>query len=128
MTIQFSRYAVVGLATYVLFILLSSILVFLTLDSSMSIVIAFALVTFFHYVMSAKWIYVESDLREPLFGWKSARYLFAVALNLILILVVNRVLVMYTKSEFLSLVLAPAFSTIFNFFLMKKVVFRKTVS
>lgn len=124
MTIQFSRYAVVGLATYVLFITLSSTLVVLNINSSMSVVIAFVLGTLFNYVMSAKWVYVESDSREPLLGLKSARYLVAVAINLILILVLNKMFLIYTKSEFLSLALAPAFSTIVIFFLMKNVVFR----
>jgi putative flippase GtrA len=122
------KYALVGLSTYVLFICLTSLFVALNLNRSFSIVIAYVLGTLFNYALSAIWVYKEDGLYDPLFGWKSVRYLAAAALNLILILVINNALMIHIKSEFLALVITPAVSTVINFFIMKQVVFGKNPS
>jgi putative flippase GtrA len=128
MTIQVFRYALVGLATYVLFIFLTFLFVALNVNRSVSIVIAYILGTFFNYASSAKWVYKGSGSYDPLFGWKSVRYLAAAAFNLILILVINNALLIYVESEFLALVIAPVVSTVINFFIMKQVVFSEKPS
>ena len=128
MTIQMFRYAVVGFATYVFFISLTSFLVSLDLDPSGSIVIAYVLGTFFSYVVSTKWVYETGNSTDLFFGWKSVRYLIAVAFNLVLIFAINRFLLMHMRSESLAIAIAPVVSTVINFFIMKQVVFRKKPS
>ena len=128
MKTQMLRYAVVGIATYVLFVSLTTLLVFLNLNSSASIVIAYIVGTIFNYALSAKWVYKAGDNPISLFGWKSVRYLAAAGFNLILILAINSAFLLYLRNEFLSLVLAPVISTVINFFVMKQVVFRNNPS